>query len=221
MRYIREGEILGFLEVAVPRQQQRQNPRVRLAGIRMPKLEQAPVGVLADRLPSARLMQRSVDRIEIDGTVMALEGLIALLPHHKDHGRQGQRIFFQDWIGAILGLPILYEGVFINCACRRPHLNALISVQRRMSTFKRTHRNQVHVDMLALRSRLELLYSPLQPALLLRAIGNTQFHILVAAGNRELIRQHVPLARPVISSAYATQNKKYDDELAGPRERGT
>src|SRR5271156_7006962 len=155
----------------------------------MPKLEKAPVGMLADRLPSARLMKRPVDRVKIDRAVMVLEGLIALSPHHKDHGSKGKRVFFQNWIGAILGLPVFDERVLIHGACRRPDLNALISVQRRMSAFQRAHGNQIYVDMLALRGRLELLNRPLQPALLLRAVGNPEFYVVAGgARNGKLLR---------------------------------
>src|SRR5262249_38849019 len=75
-------------------------------------------------------------------------------------------------ITAVLHLPVLHELLFVKAACGAPGIDALIAVEDGVRTLERSHRNQVDCDVLALAAVGELLHRPLEPVLLLGAIGN-------------------------------------------------
>src|SRR5262249_8552528 len=113
--------------------------------------------------------------------VFLYEGLVALVPDHKDHRRERQRLFTGNWVVGAFHLPVLKERIFIGGTGRRPHIDSLVLTENGVGAFQRAHGNQVYLDVLSLRRLRKLLPRPFQPALLLSSISNANFSVGRAA----------------------------------------
>jgi hypothetical protein len=211
--------------ILVRRQNQRLQAGVRLAGIGVAKLEHAPLRLAGNGVPAALFLQRLRDGGEADLLQLVHEGVVALLPHHEDHRRQRQRLFLDDRVGVELRLPILDEHVFVVRRCRRPDVDPLVALENCVRRFDRSQRDQIHLNPRALGRVREFTDRPLQPALLLRPVGDAEGHAIAArqrsrGGRRRRGPGAAGAARGAGAGAAAVAGTAAHQELVGPRRAG-
>src|SRR5262249_26216167 len=131
--------------------------------------------------------------------------------------RRRDRLFFEDRIAAVFDLPFLHKRVFIEGTGGRPHLDALIAVQKSMRSLERAHGNQMDLDAFPVARFCEFLYRPLEPALFLGSVSNTQLHRSAAAregiqhaGGRA--RRFAPSARTAVAEEVVRAGNAQEDE---------